>query len=260
MALLSRLKNLMKASVNNNQPSAVLLFSELRSRLIYSLIVLFLLFAVLIYFANDLYTLLAAPLVQCLPQGHLIATQVLAPFFVPFKLAFMTAIILAAPFFFYQGWAFVAPALYGHERKMLWPFLLMSVLLFYAGIMFAYFVIFPMLFQFIAKTVPQGVMLSPDINEYLEFTTKLSLIFGVLFEIPVIMVLLVFSQLVTRERFINMRSYALLSAFIVGMLIAPPDVLSQTLLALPIWLLYELGIFVSYFFGKKVKIKNEIKK
>ncbi len=218
---------------------------ELRSRLIYSVIFLFLVFSLLIYYANNLYTLLAAPLLKFLPHGHLIATQIVSPFFVPFKLAFFASVILTVPFFLYQLWIFIAPALYGHERKLIWPFLLTSVVLFYSGIMFAYFVIFPALFHFLANVAPEGVMLSPDINEYLDFTTKLLLIFGCLFEIPMIMVLLVSTRMVTRARFIKMRSYAIVGAFVVGMLLAPPDVISQTLLAIPIWLLYEAGILLS---------------
>lgn len=231
--------------------NAVRLLTELRTRLIHALIVLMLLFAVLMYFANNLYTILALPLLKFLPQGHLIATQIVSPFFVPFKLAFMASMLLGVPYFLYQLWAFVAPALYGHERRLVWPFLLASACLFYAGMAFAYFVIFPMLFHFLAKVAPVGVLLSPDISEYLDFTTKLLLVFGGLFEIPIIMVLLVSTNMVLRKRLIEMRSYAIVGAFVVGMLIAPPDVLSQTILAIPIWLLYEFGIFLSRFVGIK---------
>lgn len=220
---------------------------ELRSRLIYSLIVLFFVFALLLYFANDLYAWLALPLLRFLPQGHLIATQIVSPFFVPFKLAFMASMLLGVPFFLYQVWAFIAPALYGHERRLVWPFLLVSAFLFYAGIAFAYFIIFPALFHFLAQVAPEGVVLSPDINAYLDFTIKLLLVFGGLFEIPMIMVLLVSTNMITRARFIKMRSYAIVAAFILGMLLAPPDVLSQVLLAIPIWLLYEMGILLSRF-------------
>jgi sec-independent protein translocase protein TatC len=231
-----------------SEKSAALHFLiELRSRLIHSLIVLFFIFAVLLYFANNLYTWLAFPLLRFLPQGHLIATQIVSPFFVPFKLAFMASMLIGVPFFLYQLWAFIAPALYGHERRLVWPFLLVSAFLFYAGITFAYFIIFPALFHFLAQVVPEGVILSPDINAYLDFTIKLLLVFGGLFEIPIIMVLLVSTNVVTRPRFIKMRSYAIVAAFILGMLLAPPDVLSQVLLAIPIWLLYEMGILLSHF-------------
>lgn len=227
---------------------------ELRSRLITSVIVLCALFAILMYFANDLYTYLALPLLKYLPQGHLIATQIVSPFFVPFKLAFMAAFLIGVPFFLFQVWGFVAPALYGHERRMVWPFLLASAFLFYSGIAFAYFVIFPMLFHFLSGVAPEGVILSPDISEYLDFTTKLLLVFGALFEIPMAMTLLVATNIVQRQRFVKWRSYAIVGAFVLGMLLAPPDVLSQTILAVPIWLLYEAGIILSRLAVRK---KNE---
>lgn len=230
-------------SVNNN-PSLHFLV-ELRSRLIYSLIFLLLIFSVLLYFANNLYTFLAQPLLKFLPHGHLIATQIVSPFFVPFKLAFFASMILTVPFFLYQLWAFVAPALYGYERRLIWPFLFASTFLFYGGLVFAYFIIFPMLFHFLAGVAPEGVMISPDISEYLDFTTKLLLIFGCLFEIPMVMLLLVSANIVTREKLIKMRSYAIVGSFIIGMLLAPPDVISQTMLAIPVWMLYETGLLLS---------------
>lgn len=231
--------------MNSRNPSSMHFLLELRSRLIYSLIFLLLIFSALLYFANPLYHWLALPLLKFLPQGHLIATQIVSPFFVPFKLAFLASMVLAVPFFLYQLWVFVAPALYGHEKKLIWPFLLTSTFLFYSGIAFAYFVIFPMLFHFFANVVPAGVMLSPDMNEYLDFTTRLILVFGLLFEIPMVMVLLVSVGVVTRARFVRLRSYAIVGAFVIGMLLAPPDVMSQTLLAVPIWLLYEAGILLT---------------
>lgn len=230
--------------------SAVHFLVELRIRLIYSLIVLIILFTLLLYFANDLYTWLALPLLKFLPQGHLIATQIVSPFFVPFKLAFIVSMLLAMPFFIYQLWAFIAPALYVHERRFIWPFIFVSTFLFYAGIAFAYFAIFPMLFHFLSSVAPKGVILSPDISAYLDFTTKLLLVFGSLFEIPIVIVLLVLLGIVQRSRFIKMRSYALIGAFVLGMLLGPPDVFSQTILAVPIWLLYEAGIFLSGFIRK----------
>ena len=180
-----RLKSQM--SGNRNPSEALHLLVELRARLIRSIVILFVVFAVLLYFANNLYTWLALPLLKFLPEGHLIATQIVSPFFVPFKLAFMASMILTVPVFLYQLWAFIAPALYGHERRLVWPFLFTSAFLFYTGMMFAYFVIFPMLFHFLAHVAPVGVVLSPDISEYLDFTMKLLLVFGTLFEIPVVM-------------------------------------------------------------------------
>ena len=241
-----------------NKEETVHFLVELRSRLIHALIVLFLIFAVFLYFANNLYTWLAYPLLRFLPQGHLIATQIVSPFFVPFKLAFMAAMLISVPFFLYQIWSFISPALYGHERRMIWSFLFGSAFLFYSGLAFAYFVIFPMLFHFLARIAPEGVMLSPDISEYLDFTIKLLLVFGGLFEIPMVIVLLVSTGIVKLERFIKWRSYAIVGAFIIGMLLAPPDVLSQTILAVPIWLLYEAGIVLSRCVGviKKNDKKN----
>ena len=225
-----------------NNESAVLFLIELRSRLISSLLVLLVVFAVLLYFANPLYTLLANPLLKFLPGGHLIATQIVSPFFVPFKLALLAAMLVCVPYFLYQLWSFIKPALYRNEKRYVWPFLIFSGILFYSGMAFAYFVIFPLLFQFLANTAPAGVVLSPDIGEYLDFTMKLLLIFGSLFEIPMIMVLMVAINIVERAWFVRMRRYAIVAAFVIGMLLAPPDVMSQTILAVPIYLLYEAGI------------------
>lgn len=239
-------------SINNT--NTIRFLTELRSRLIYSLMVLLVLFAVLLYFADHLYTWLAFPLLKFLPQGHLIATQIVSPFFVPFKLAFLVSMLLTVPYFLYQAWSFIAPALYGHEKRFIWPFLFLSILLFYSGIAFAYFVIFPLLFHFFVHVTPESVILSPDISEYLDFTIKLLLTFGFLFEIPMLMVLCVRLNIVTHARLIQWRPYAVLGAFVMGMLLAPPDVLSQTLLAVPIWLLYEFGMVLS-----KISENNEKK-
>lgn len=226
---------------------------ELRTRLIYSLIVLFFIFAGCLYFANQLYTLLAQPLLKLLPQGHLIATQIVSPFFVPFKLAFLVALLLSIPFFLYQLWAYVAPALYWQERRLVWPFIFVSSALFYAGIFFAYRIILPLLFHFLANTAPAGVLLTPDITEYFDFTTKLLLIFGSLFEIPMAMILLNVLNVFSLQQYLKWRRYAILGAFILGMLFAPPDVISQTILAVPIWLLYEAGILLTRFVIKQRK-------
>lgn len=242
----------MSVKASNGTFEGVHFLVELRARLIRTLIVLFIFFAGFTYYANDLYTLLANPLLKFLPQGHLIATQIVSPFFVPFKLALFSSMLVVVPFFLYQLWSFIAPALYGYEKRKIWPFLLVSAVLFYLGIAFAYLVIFPMLFHFLAQTAPEGVMFAPDISEYLDFTIKLLLVFGLLFEIPMLMTLLVSIGVVTRAKLIKWRSYAIVGAFIIGMLIAPPDVLSQTILAIPIWLLYELGLLFSRFVRVRV--------
>jgi sec-independent protein translocase protein TatC len=234
---------------NNDKPIVIFLI-ELRTRLIYSLIVFFVILSVLLLYANQLYTFLATPLLKILPQGHLIATQILSPFFVPFKLAFMVSFLAATPFFLYQLWIFISPALYLHERSLVWPSLFLSIILFYAGIAFAYFFIFPALFYFLANTAPPGIVVSPDISDYLDFTMRLLFIFGGLFEIPMLMVLLTALNVIMRERFSAYRPYAFICAFIIGMLFAPPDILSQTILAIPIYLLYEIGILAIRFVVK----------
>lgn len=222
---------------------------EFRKRLLYCFVVLIITFGVLAYFSNDIYTLLARPLLRDLPHGQgLIATNVIAPFFVPFQLTFIASIFLIIPFLLYQIWVFIAPALYQRERKLVWPLLLLSIFLFYAGVAFAYFVIFPILFGFLTRVAPQGVLVSPDISQYLDFTLKLFFIFGVVFEVPIVIILLVWTGVTSREKLISLRPYAIVAAFVIGMLLAPPDVLSQTLLAIPLWLLFEVGIFLSRFF------------
>lgn len=217
---------------------------ELRRRLMQSLIGFFLLFIPLAYFANDLYTLLARPLLKHLPYNQeLIATNILAPFYIPYELTFAVAFFLAAPIFLYHLWAFIAPALYPREKKVIWPLLFLSSILFYIGVFFAYFFIFPILFGFIQHTTPVGVHVMPDISEYLYFTLKMFFIFGIIFEIPVITALLMWAGVVSKTELVKLRPYIIVGAFILGMLLTPPDVLSQILLALPIWFLFEFGFF-----------------
>ncbi|MHB1948911.1 MAG: twin-arginine translocase subunit TatC [Gammaproteobacteria bacterium] len=240
--------------MRDNQAVMLQFLIEFRKRLIICLTTLALIFVLLFYFANELYTLLALPLLKHLPHGQsLIATNIVAPFFVPFELTFVVSLFFAVPIFLYQIWAFIAPALYQHERRFVWLLLVISVGLFYLGVAFAYFVIFPIIFNFFAHTTPQGVLLSPDISQYLDFTLKLFLIFGMIFEVPVITILLIWTKVVTREKLINLRPYIIVSAFIIGMLLGPPDVLSQTLLAVPLWLLFELGVFAAKFFPERIQ-------
>lgn len=237
-----------------NQTSASFLpfLIELRKRLLSSLLIFLIVFAILFFFANDLYAYLALPLLKQLPAGHnLIATQVTAPFLVPLQLTLLVAFFLTIPVFLYQLWAFVAPALYRHERKQVWILLAASTVLFYAGVAFAYFAVFPLVFKFLTHTVPPGVSVSPDISQYLDFTLQLFLIFGVIFEIPVATILLIKSGVTSRERLITWRPYVIVLAFVLGMLLSPPDVLSQVLLAVPMWLLFEIGIFLAPLFSVK---------
>lgn len=240
---------LMKVRMSDGEQSLLRFLIELRKRLLRSVLVLGAIFAGLFYFSNDLYTLLALPLLKHLPSGHgLIATDVVAPFFVPFELTFVVSLFLAMPFFLHQLWAFLAPALYQHEKRLLWPLLCVSTVLFYAGVAFAYFVIFPMIFGLLVQSAPRGVLMSPDISLYLDFTLKLFLIFGLIFEVPVVTIVLIWTGITTRARLIKARSYAIVGAFVIGMLLSPPDVLSQILLAVPLWLLYEAGLFFAQFF------------
>lgn len=228
---------------------------ELRKRIINCLFILVVIFSILLYFANDFFALLAVPLLKYLPHDQgLIATNIVSPFFVPFELTLVLSLFLAIPIFLHHLWAFIAPALYNHERRIIWPLLFISTLLFYIGVAFAYFVVFPILFSFLAHSAPSGVQVSPDIAQYLQFTLKLFFIFGVIFEVPVVTILLIWTGVVSREKLIQIRPYAIVAAFVIGMLLSPPDVISQTLLALPLWLLYEAGILLSPLF---IRIRND---
>jgi len=231
---------------------------ELRNRLLKSVLVVFVLFLVLFPFANDLYVLLAGPLMAKLPEGTtMIATQVIAPFFVPLKLAGFTALFIAIPYLLYQLWAFIAPGLYEHERQLVLPLVVSSTLLFYLGAAFAYFVVFPVVFGFLVATTPDGVAMMTDISEYLGFVITLFFAFGLAFEVPVATVLLVMAGIVTPEQLAEKRRYAILIAFIIGAILTPPDVLSQFMMAIPVWMLYELGILISRIAIKRRKAAEE---
>ncbi len=225
---------------------------ELRDRLIRMLIAVGLVFLVLFPFADEIYTYVAAPLMARLPEGNtMIATQVASPFLTPFKLALVAAVFVAMPYLLYQLWAFVAPGLYQHEKRFAVPLLLSSILLFYLGMLFAYFLVFPLIFGFLAGTTPEGVAMMTDISAYLDFVLTLFFAFGLAFEIPIATILLVAVELTTPEALASKRPYVIVGAFVVGMLLTPPDVFSQTLLALPMWILFELGILFSRFFLRR---------
>lgn len=218
---------------------------ELRNRLLKSVLVVLLLFLALFPFRNELFTLLADPLARHMPAGTtMIAVQVASPFFIPLKLTALTAVFIAIPFLLYQLWAFIAPGLYKHERKMVAPLVFSSTILFYLGAAFAYFVVFPVVFGFLSTAGPSDVNFAPDIGEYLSFVTSLFFAFGFVFEVPVAIVLLVIVGAVTPDKLAEFRRYAILIAFIIGAILTPPDVLSQFMMAIPIWLLYEMGIVV----------------
>ncbi|MEY3660531.1 MAG: hypothetical protein RLZZ169_1356, partial [Pseudomonadota bacterium] len=192
------------------------------------------------------FTLVAQPLINQLPAGSsLIATSVISPFMTPFKLAFFVALFLAMPYVLYQIWAFVAPGLYRHEKRFAMPLLVSSVLLFYAGVAFAYFVVFPVMFQFFANTTPAGVRMMTDITSYMDFVLTMFLCFGLAFEVPVVVVLLVLTRLVSVEKLAEVRGYVLIGIFVVAALLTPPDAISQTIMAVPMYLLYESGLLMA---------------
>ena len=225
---------------------------ELRDRLLRIVIGFVLIFLCLFPFANRLYTLLAQPLLQKLPQGaHMIATAVTTPFFVPMKVAMLAAIVISLPFTLYQIWAFVAPGLYRHEKRFAAPMVVASTLLFLIGMAFAYFLVFPVVFGFIAGTAPEGVAVMTDIGNYLDFVITLFLAFGVAFEVPIAVVVLVRLGMVQVATLKEIRSYVIVGAFVVGAILTPPDIISQFMLAMPLWLLYEAGILAAGFVTPK---------
>ena len=219
---------------------------ELRDRLLRAVGAVLLLFLVTAPFANTLYEYLAAPLMSALPEGNtMISTEPHGPFFVPFKFAFAFATAIAMPYLLYQLWAFIAPGLYDSEKRLAIPLLVSSSGLFYLGIAFAYFVVFPLIFQFFTSTAPEGVAVMTDINSYLSFVLKLFFAFGLAFEVPVATVLMVRMGVTTTTSLAAKRPYIIVGAFVVGMLLTPPDLFSQTMLAIPVWVLFEVGLYVS---------------
>ncbi len=225
---------------------------ELRDRLLRIVLVVVVIFLALAPFANWLFSRLAGPLTAHMPAGtSMVAIDVASPFFTPFKLAMVVAVFIAMPFILYQLWAFVAPGLYRHERKRVMPLLVSSTLLFYIGAAFAYFVVFPLVFGFLTKTAPEGVAVMTDISRYLDFVLTMFFAFGVAFEVPVAVVLLLWTGVVSAESLKNKRPYIIVAAFVIGMVLTPPDIISQTLLAVPMWLLYEVGVFLGTRFAPR---------
>ncbi|MBI1175406.1 MAG: twin-arginine translocase subunit TatC [Sideroxydans sp.] len=219
---------------------------ELRTRLLNSVVAVLLVFICLFPFAGKLYALLAHPLLAKLPKGgQMIATDVTTPFFVPIKVAMMTAFLIALPYVLYQLWRFVAPGLYAHEKRMVWPLIVASSVLFFCGMAFAYFLVFPIVFGFITANAPQGVAVMTDIEKYLGFVMTMFVAFGVTFQVPVAVVVLVHMGMVTTAKLKEARPYVIVGAFVVGAIFTPPDMVSQFMLAMPLWLLYEAGILVA---------------
>jgi len=230
----------------DSQQTLITHLIELRDRLLRGIVAVLIIAACLLPFSNDLYHFLAEPLLRHLPESStMIATEVASPFLIPFKLTLSIAILLAIPILLYQIWAFIAPGLYDNERKIVFPLLFASTVLFFLGIVFAYFVVFPLIFGFLTQAAPEGVAVMTDISHYLDFVLKLFFAFGIAFEVPIATLLLIWTGASTVDSLKEKRPYIIVCAFVIGMLLTPPDVISQTLLALPVWLLFELGLFCS---------------
>jgi sec-independent protein translocase protein TatC len=219
---------------------------ELRDRLLRAFLAVIVVFVPIAFFSNEVFTLVAQPLIDKLPAGSsLIATSVISPFMTPFKLAFFVALFAALPYVLYQVWAFVAPGLYRHEKRFALPLLLSSIILFYAGVAFAYFAVFPVMFDFFASTTPVGVRMMTDITSYMDFVLTMFLCFGLAFEVPVVVVLLVLTGLVKVDKLAEIRGYVLIGIFVIAAILTPPDAISQTIMAVPMYLLYEGGLLMA---------------
>jgi sec-independent protein translocase protein TatC len=234
--------------------SLVAHLTELRDRLLRAILAVLVAFVLLFPFANQIYSFVSRPLRALLPPGtSMIATEVASPFLTPFKLTLFTALFAAVPYVLYQVWSFIAPGMYRHEKRFAIPLLVSSVGLFYAGAAFAYFVVFPLIFAFFTSVAPDDIAIMTDINRYLDFVLKLFLAFGIAFEIPIAAVLLIWADITTAEDLAKKRQYIIVGCFVFGMLLTPPDVISQSLLAIPMWLLFEAGVF----FGRALKGRGE---
>jgi sec-independent protein translocase protein TatC len=227
---------------------------ELRERLVRSLLIFALCALPMLYFSAELYDILALPLIRSLPQGsRMIATGVISPFLIPMKIAMMAAFLLALPFILYQAWAFVAPGLYAHEKRLVLPLVVTSTLLFFCGMLFCYFVVFGKVFAFISSFAPKSISVAPDIEAYFNFVLGMFLAFGIAFEVPIVVIVLMLTGLVTAEQLREWRGYVIVGIFIVAAVVTPPDVVSQVSLAVPMCLLYEAGIF----FGRMLQRRRK---
>ena len=240
-----------------DQPQTLIAhLTELRDRIIRCLIAVFIIFLFLFPFANEIYEFISLPLRDLLPEGaSMIATEVASPFLTPFKLSMLLSLYLAMPYVLFQIWRFVAPGMYLSEQRIAIPILSSSIILFYAGTAFAYFVVFPLVFTFFTSVAPDGIEIMTDINRYLDFVLKLFFAFGVAFEIPIVAIILIVTGVTTAENLASKRPFILVGCFVIGMLLTPPDVISQSLLAIPMWILFELGIFLA---RRMEPIKDEI--
>jgi len=225
---------------------------ELRDKLLHSVIAILLIFIGIFPFANEVYGFIAAPIISVLPSGtNIIAIGVISPFLTPLKMALIFAVYLAMPYLLFQIWSFIAPALYKHEKQMIVPLIVSSTILFYAGILFSFYVVFPVIFGFLSSVGPSIVDFTPDIQYYLDFVLKVSFAFGVAFEVPIATILLIMFNITTIENLKKNRPYVVIGAFVLGMLLTPPDIISQVLIAIPMWLLFEAGLIFAPMFKRK---------
>ena len=228
---------------------------ELRRSLLRSVIAIVVFFVILFPFADEVYNFIAAPIVQAIPGSNLIAIGVISPFLTPLKMSLILAIYIAMPYLLYQLWMFIAPALYRHEKRLVLPLVVSSTLLFYAGLVFSFYIVFPVIFGFLAGVGPDSVNFAPDIQYYLDFILKVSFAFGVAFEVPVVTIILIIFGVTTPQKLRKNRSYIIIGSFFIGMILTPPDVISQFLIAIPIWLLFETGLMFSSFFKVRENAK-----
>jgi len=242
-------------SIPNSSEKSVTLFDhllELRTRLLRAVLGVIFVFCCLVYFAQDIYQYLAQPLLKTMPIGsQMIATDVASPFFAPFKLTIVLSIFLAMPHILYQMWSFIAPGLYRNEKRLIAPLMLGSTLLFYGGIAFAYFIVFPVVFAFFTSVAPEGVVIATDISSYLDFVLKLFFAFGAAFEIPIAIILMCWTGVTSPDSLRKKRPYVVVGAFVIGMLLTPPDIISQSMLAIPMLFLFEVGVIIASFYYKE---------
>ncbi len=230
---------------------------ELRNILLHSAIAILVIFAGLFPFANEVYAFIAAPIINVLPaDSSIIAIGVISPFLTPLKMVLIIAVYLAMPYLLYQVWSFIAPALYQHEKQMIVPLVVSSTLLFYAGLLFSFYIVFPVIFSFLSSIGPSVVDFTPDIQYYLDFVLKVSFAFGVAFEVPIATILIIMFNMTTIEKLKKNRPYVVIGAFVLGMLLTPPDIISQTLIAIPMWLLFEAGLIFAPMFKRSTPISD----
>ncbi len=237
--------------MTNKEMTFVQHLVELRDILLHSVIAILVIFIGLFPFANEVYSFIAAPIISVLPQDtNIIAIGVISPFLTPLKMALIIAVYIAMPYLLYQIWSFIAPALYKHERQMILPLVVSSTILFYAGLLFSFYIVFPVIFGFLSSIGPSIVDFTPDIQYYLDFVLKVSFAFGVAFEVPIATILLVMFGVTTVDKLKGNRPYVVIGAFVLGMLLTPPDIISQTLIAIPMWLLFEAGLIFAPLFKR----------